>query len=147
MSYTARELFARTIKCEAGGEGDTGMRAVATVIMNRVHVAYGEYLKLCQGDLRKVITQPYQFTCLLPTLGGKTNPQTVWSSPPEEIHYQIADWALSGNKLFSIGECLWYFNPYLLTCPSTFPRNGTGSFISRIGDHCFYIPTQLYAQT
>ena len=30
------ELLARTIQCEAGGEGDNGMKAVASVIMNRV---------------------------------------------------------------------------------------------------------------
>ena len=29
MPYTTRELFARLIQCEAGGEGDDGMRAVA----------------------------------------------------------------------------------------------------------------------
>ena len=40
---TTRELFARLIRCEAGGEGINGMRAVATVVMNRVRVPYGEY--------------------------------------------------------------------------------------------------------
>ena len=34
-----RELFARLIECEAGGEGEDGMKAVATVIMNRATVA------------------------------------------------------------------------------------------------------------
>ncbi|MGN1138092.1 MAG: cell wall hydrolase, partial [Ruminococcus sp.] len=29
MAYTDRELLARLIQCEAGGEGDEGMRAVA----------------------------------------------------------------------------------------------------------------------
>jgi spore germination cell wall hydrolase CwlJ-like protein len=38
-----RELFARLIRCEAGGEGLTGMRAVATCVMNRTRVTYGEY--------------------------------------------------------------------------------------------------------
>lgn len=37
------ELFARLIQCEAGGEGDNGMRAVASVVMNRVRIDYGEY--------------------------------------------------------------------------------------------------------
>ena len=32
------ELFARLIQCEAGGEGDNGMRAVASVVMNRVRI-------------------------------------------------------------------------------------------------------------
>jgi Cell wall hydrolyses involved in spore germination len=147
MSYPTRELFARTIKCEAGGEGETGMKAVACVIMNRVNVAYGEYLRLGQGDLRKIIFQQGQFDCVRSVLGGRVNTQTIWASPPEDIHYEIADWALSGHKLWEIGEALWYFNPYSPTCPTVFPRNGTGSVINRIGDHCFYIPTSLYAQT
>ena len=42
MSLDTRELFARLIQCEAGGEGDDGMRAVATVIMNRATIDYGE---------------------------------------------------------------------------------------------------------
>ena len=31
MAYSDRELLARLVQCEAGGEGDNGMRAVATV--------------------------------------------------------------------------------------------------------------------
>lgn len=37
MAYSERELLARIVQCEAGGEGDNGMKAVATVIMNRVN--------------------------------------------------------------------------------------------------------------
>ena len=32
VAYSDRELIARLIQCEAGGEGDNGMRAVATVV-------------------------------------------------------------------------------------------------------------------
>ena len=147
MAFSARELFARIIKCEAGGEGINGMKAVATVIMNRVHVSYGEYLRTGQGDLRKVIEQPYQFTCMLPTVYGKVNPQTVWSSPPEQIHYEVADWALSGNQMLGAAECLWYYNPFKPTCSNYFPATRTGSYYNRVGDHCFYQPTPSYAQT
>lgn len=147
MPFPARELFARMIKCEAGGEGDDGMKAVACVIMNRVHVAYGEYQRIGQGDLRKILLQRGQFDCATSTLGGRVNLQTIWSNPPEQIHYDIADWALAGNKLPTIGEALWYFNPFIPTCPGRFPRNGAGSIINRIGDHCFYIPTALYRET
>lgn len=31
MGYSDRELIARLIECEAGGEGDNGMKAIATV--------------------------------------------------------------------------------------------------------------------
>lgn len=147
MAYSNRELFARVIKCEAGGEGENGMKGVATVIMNRVNVAYGEYQRICQGDIRKVIYQKGQFDCCRSVLGGVANPQTIWANPPEAIHYQIADWALAGNKLFTIGSSLWYFNPFVPNCPYSFPYNGSGRFQVRVVQHCYYNPTELYAQT
>lgn len=147
MAFSSRELLARIIKCEAGGEGENGMKAVATVIMNRVHVPNGEYQRVGQGDLRKVLNQAGQFDCMYSVLNGRPNPQTIWASPPEQIHYDIADWALSGNKILSIGYCLWYFNPFIPTCPQIFPRNGSGSFTNRIGEHCFYLPTKAYYLT
>ena len=66
---------------------------------------------------------------------------------PTDVHYEIADWALSGNKLNEIGECLWYLNPFRPNCGSTFPSNGSGTFHTRIGEHCFYRPTSAYAST
>ena len=62
-----RELFARLIRCEAEGEGEDGMQAVATVVMNRVRVPYGEYQRLwVLGNLRRVIEQLCQFSCYKP---------------------------------------------------------------------------------
>lgn len=145
--YPVRELLARLIKCEAGGEGDIGMKAVASVVMNRVHVAEGEYMRINQGDLRKVITQPGEFSCLLPIIAGETNPQTIWSNPPENIHYEIADWALSGSRLAASGESLWFMNPFVPDCPQYFPYNMTGVIFNRIFQHCFFTPTELYYQT
>lgn len=49
MPLTDRELLARMIFCEAGGEGENGMKAVATVIMNRVNASVGEYARVSQG--------------------------------------------------------------------------------------------------
>ncbi len=147
MEFSDRELFARLIKCEAGGEGLDGMKSVATVVMNRVHVAAGEYLRIGQGDLRKVITQPRQFTCLMSFAYGDVNPQTVWATPPEQIHYEVADWALAGNKHWGAQESLWYYNPFSPQCADIFPRNGSGGFFNRVNQHCFYYPTELYYQT
>jgi len=147
MAYSVRELFARLIKCEAGGEGLDGMKAVATVVMNRVHVAYGEYLRTGQGDIRRVIEQPYQFTCVLPTVYGEVNPQTIWSSEPEQIHYDVADWALAGNVHWGADRSLWYYNPFSPDCADYFPVNRTGSYFNRVVQHCFYLPTPLYATT
>ena len=147
MAFGARELLARIIKCEAGGEGENGMKAVASVIMNRVNVSYGEYLRTGQGDLRRVIFQAGQFDCVASVLGGLPNPQTIWASPPEQIHYAIADWALSGNRLYTTGASLWYFNPYLPGCPNEFPFNGSGAYQATVAQHCFYNPTARYATT
>ena len=66
---------------------------------------------------------------------------------PTDLHYEIADWALSGNRLNEIGECLWYLNPFRPSCGSTFPSNGSGTLHTRLGDHCFYRPTEIYART
>lgn len=147
MAYSDRELFARIIRCEAGGEGDNGMKGVATSIMNRVRVPGGEYHRIGQGDIRKVLYAKGQYDCMRSVLGGMPNPQTIWANPPEQIHYDIADWALAGNRLYPIGAALWYFNPFVPTCPYTFPYNGSGSFQVHIGKHCFYDPTALYFQT
>jgi N-acetylmuramoyl-L-alanine amidase len=147
MAYSDRELLARMIKCEAGGEGENGMKGVATVIMNRVRVPYGEYQRVGQGDLRKVMYQKGQFDCMRSVLAGRPNPQTIWASPPEDVHYQIADWAIAGNRLFTIGYSLWYFNPFIPNCPYVFPRNGVGNLQVRVAQHCFYNPTALYSET
>jgi N-acetylmuramoyl-L-alanine amidase len=144
---TSRELFARLIRCEAEGEGLDGMKAVATIVMNRVHVADGEYQRVNQGDLRNVIMQPFQFTCVMDVVYGEYNPQNVWNMSAEPIHFEVADWALSGNVLPAVEPCLWYYNPFSPACENLFPRNGTGSLFNRIGEHCFYQPTSLYYQT
>lgn len=141
MAMSDRELFARLIRCEAEGEGMDGMRGVATVVMNRVHAASGEYMRVNQGSLRRVIEQQGQFSCM-------TDPaRNIWITPPEAIHYEVADWALSGNKLNMVGECLWFMNPFTSTCPGIFPRNGSGSIHTRVAQHCFYRPTARYYET
>ena len=146
MAYSDVELLARLIQCEAGGEGDTGMKAVASVIMNRVEVSYGEYARVGEGSIRKIIFQEGQFTCVMETVAGRYNPQNIYNMRPEQIHYDIANWAIAGNRLTNLGTALWYFNPYLPTCRTNFPSS-VGVFEVRIGDHCFYNPTSSYAQT
>lgn len=147
MAFGARELLARIIQCEAGGEGAVGMQAVATVVMNRVHVSGGEYLRIGQGDIQNVIFQQYQFDCARTEIGGKYNQQNIYNISPEPENYQIADWALSGNTLSAVGDCLWYFNPFSEYCPKHFPQNGSGIYHARINNHCFYRPTSLYWET
>ena len=142
---TDLELFARILRCEAGGEGENGMKGVACVVMNRVQIDYGEYGRL-GGTIRDVIYQKGQFDCVRETVGGKYNAQTVYNMSAEQIHYDIANWAIAGNRLPSLGFALWYFNPFSPNCRPNFPSN-VGEFVIRIGNHCFYNPTSAYAQT
>ena len=50
MAFSDRELIARLVQCEAGGEGDNGMKAVATVIMNRVN---SSNRRICKNITRR----------------------------------------------------------------------------------------------
>ena len=113
------ELFARLIQCEAGGEGDNGMRAVASVVMNRVRIDYGEYGRY--NTLRDVIFQAGQFNCARTELGGQVNLQNVYNMNPTQIHYDIANWAIAGNRLTNLSQALWFYNPYSVTCRNSFP--------------------------
>ena len=142
---TDLELLARIIRCEAGGEGEEGMKAVASVVMNRVNVTYGEYGRL-DNTVRAVIYQPGQFDCVRETIRGQYNPQNIYNMLPEPIHYDIAEWAMVGNRVTGLGEALWYFNPFSPNCRPNFPSK-VGEFVLRIGDHCFYNPTAAYAET
>lgn len=143
MAYSVRELFARLIQCEAGGEGEEGMRAVASVIMNRVNTPYGEFSRVSKGgDVRAIILQKGQFTCTRTT----NNIQNIYNMNPTSIHYEIADWALAGNTSSSVGNSLFFFNPFSKDCPNYFPSK-VGIIYSKVGKHCFYAPTAAYKDT
>ena len=124
------------------------MKAVASVVMNRVNVPVGEYARVSQGgNIRNIIFQEGQFDCARETIKNQYNPQNIYNMTPTDEHYNIADWALAGNRISEAGECLWYLNPFRPTCNSTFPTNGSGTFHTRIVNHCFYRPTPLYSNT
>lgn len=144
MAFSDLEILARIVECEAGGEGETGMKAVACVVMNRVQITYGEYGR--QYTIREVVYAPGQFDCARETIGGRYNEQNIYNMRPEQIHYEVAEWAIAGQRLTNLGFALWYFNPFSPTCRQNFPRN-VGELAIRIGDHCFYNPTAAYAET
>lgn len=148
MGLSDRDLLARIIMCEAGGEGDVGMRAVATVIMNRVNAADGEYARISNGgSIRDIIFQTGQFTCAMEFVKGQYNSQNLYNMNPDELHYEIADWAIAGNKINEVDISLWFMNPYVTDCPNEFPYNGSGEFRTKINEHCFFTPTPLYYTT
>lgn len=138
------ELLARIIQCEAGGEGEDGMRAVATVVVNRIRADSGEYGRY--NTVRDVIFAPRQFDCAREQIGGTYNPQNIYNATPTQVHYDIAEWALSGNRLPMVSDALWYYNPFSPECRRSFP-NSSGQLSVRIGDHCFYNPTGDYYLT
>ena len=147
MPYDTRELLARLLQCEAGGEGINGMMAVATVIMNRANALTGEFARGSNGgDVRNIILQPSQFTCLLEFVDGVYNPQNIYNMNPQEEHFAIADWALQGGRFPDIGESLFFYSPKGGSCRNYFPTN-VGVIYNRIGDHCFYTPTIFYHET
>lgn len=146
MPFDNRELLARIIRCEAEGEGENGMKAVATTIMNRVNIPHGEYQRIGQGNIRKIIFQPNQFDCAATLKNGVPMNRNIYTTPPEDIHYEIADWALGGGKLFGVDGCLWYLNPQG-ECISYFPANKSGKYFTTVNQHCFYSPTPRYKTT
>ena len=146
MAYSDRELLARLIQCEAGGEGENGMKAVAGVVMNRVNARGGEYARVGQGSIRKIIFQPYQFVCASETEGGAYNPQNIYNMRPEQIHYDIADWAIAGNRPAGCGGVPVVLQPLQPHLPLLLSI-GCRILADPIGDHCFYNPTDAYYQT
>ena len=144
IAFSELELLARIVECEAGGEGENGMKAVGCVVMNRVEITYGEYGRL--HTIRDVVFQTGQFTCARTVDRGAYNAQNLYNMRPTQVHYDIANWAIAGNRLTNLGFALWFFNPFTEQCRPQFTSE-VGQFVMRIGDHCFYNPTENYAQT
>ncbi|MFQ7473380.1 MAG: cell wall hydrolase, partial [Anaerovoracaceae bacterium] len=116
-------------------------------IMNRANITYGEFARINEGgNVRNIIQQPGQFTCMKTSVGGYYNPQNVYNMVPLDEHYEIADWALAGGILAGVDHSLFFHNPYSYSCPTYFPTR-VGVIHNRIGDHCFYVPTAYYAAT
>ena len=132
------ELLARLIQCEAGGEGVQGMQAVASFIMNRVEQSMGEYGRY--NTISDVVYAPRQFEC------ATNQQQSIGNMSPEQVHYDIARWAIEGGRLADLGDALWFYNPYSVNCRQRFPNNN-GYLQTRIGDHCFYNPANSYFST
>lgn len=133
-SMDERELLARTIQAEAGGEGLKGMTAVGAVMNNRV-AAGGKY-----GDgIRGVILKPGQFSAWNGITGyaGGQGGLDMASITPSQHAYQVADMVLSGNIPDPTNGATHYYNPAAAN-----PKWGTrsGNQFNRIGNHVFGAP-------
>ena len=62
------------------------MKAVASVIMNRVNVPDGEYARISQGgNIRNILFQEGQFDCARETIRGNYNSQNIYNAIQIEI--------------------------------------------------------------
>lgn len=125
---TDRELLAKTLMAEAGGEGPIGMLAAGSVINNRVKS--GNY-----GDgISGVIMKPGQFSAWNGVTGyaGGEGGLDMESIRPSEQAYRIADLLMSGQYSDPTGGATHYYNPNVAN-----PEWGRGGDWQRIGNHVF----------
>lgn len=128
-----REILARTIMAEAGGEGYEGMLGVGSVIANRART--GRYGK----NIRDVIMAPGQFSAWNSVTGyaGGEGGLDMNRMRANENAYRAADAILSGNYEDITGGATHYYNDKVAT-----PKWGiqAGGKWGRIGNHVFGVP-------
>lgn len=125
-----RDLLAKTLMAEAGGEGPMGMLAAGAVIANRVKSGgYGD-------GLSGVIMKPGQFSAWNGVTGyaGGEGALNMAQIKPSAEAYQAADAILSGQYQDPTGGATHYYNPSVAN-PKWGQRNG-GNW-QRIGNHIF----------
>lgn len=125
-----RDLLAKTLMAEAGGEGLAGMLAAGAVIDNRAKAGgYGD-------GIEGVITKPGQFSAwnrVTGYAGGKGGLDMDRITPNREA-YQAADMILSQRYDDPTGGATHYYNP-----AAADPKWGAkaGGDWLRIGNHIF----------
>lgn len=131
--YNDREILARTLMAEAGGEGYDGMIAAGSVINNRVRS--GKY-----GDgVRGVIMKPGQFSAwnsVTGYAGGKGGLDMAGMKVSEDA-YRAADALLSGQYRDITGGATHYYNP--AAADPVWGQKAGGQW-TRIGNHVFGSP-------
>ena len=126
-----RELLARTIQAEAGGEGYDGMLAVGAVIGNRARSG-----KYGGTSFRDVILAPGQFSAWNGVTGyaGGKGALNMDRITPSEHALRVADQILAGGYNDPTGGATHYYNPAAAT-----PKWGkdAGGNWQQIGNHIF----------
>ncbi|MBI3709616.1 MAG: cell wall hydrolase [Proteobacteria bacterium] len=124
------ELLARVIWGEARGEGEAGMAAVASVIMNRVRRPgwWG-------NSLRSVCTCPWQFSCLNPGDPNRAKLYAVTAADPIfATALAIAQRAVAGDPADPTRGATHYY-----AADTKQPSWALGRVpTARIGRHLFY---------
>lgn len=130
-SQEDRDILAKTLQAEAGGEGYRGMLAAGAVINNRV--VSGGY-----GDgVRGVIMKPGQFSAWNAVTGyaGGAGAINMDAVRPTEDAYRAADALLSGQYEDPTGGALHYYNPSVAN-PAWGQKRAGGDWTT-IGNHIF----------
>lgn len=125
-----RELLAKTLQAEAGGEGYNGMLAAGAVIGNRAKSGgYGD-------GINGVIMKPGQFSAWNGVTGyaGGEGAINMDGIKPSQDAYSAADAILSGQYEDPTGGATHYYNPAVAD-PNWGQRNG-GNWTA-IGNHIF----------
>ncbi|MGN7869542.1 cell wall hydrolase [Paracoccus sp. 22332] len=126
-----RELLARTIQAEAGGEGYDGMLAVGAVIGNRARSG-----KYGGTSFRDVIMAPGQFSAWNGVTGyakgeGALNMDRI---TPSEHALRVADAILAGKYDDPTGGATHYYNP--AAAKPKWGKDAGGNW-QQIGNHIF----------
>jgi N-acetylmuramoyl-L-alanine amidase len=126
-------LLAATVWGEARSEGESGMRAVAHVMQNRVGPRFGE-------DLATVILSPKQFSVWnrndpnrRTVMSLARDPSNVATDPEWQIADRVAREVLSGQSVDPTGGALFY---HTRGVRPRWARIGQGRQV--IGQHIFY---------
>ena len=102
MAYSERELLARIVQCEAGGEGYNGMKAVASVVMNRVNSPQ------FPNNIWDVIHQSGQFEDCYTSCWDLSNTYysyQVTDSVVQAVDYYFNNtWAFDSNIMYYYGD-------------------------------------------
>ena len=118
---------ARTIYNEARGEGELGMRAVATVIYNRASRSRPTSALGWNAELVKVVSAPHQFCGYRPQLSVADLASIEYA-----LALQIAN-ELAGRQFEPLGTWTHFYNPALAS-----PRWGNSmEDVVIIGNHKF----------
>lgn len=133
LDETEVRLLAATVWGEARSEGETGMRAVAHVMVNRIGSRFGE-------DLGTVILSPKQFSVwnrgdpnrrIVQNLAR--DPSSIATDPEWVVAERVAREVLGGQSVDPTGGALFY---HTRAVRPRWARVGQGRQV--IGQHVFY---------
>ena len=114
---------ANTLYLEARGEGERGVRAVASVIYNR-SISTGK-------DFESVCLKPFQFSCWNGSKTRVITPKTDLDKKAYKLCLQVEKELLEGN-FKPLGEWTHYFNARVCN-----PKWAAGIKQTKIGNHNF----------